>query len=200
MNSQDKTRAILLHCRGSSWRTIASAIGLKSHRGVMVQLLPNERRKKNVRSLAVARQHGVKPVPVSTPKKRRQQKKDYYQRNRKTILQKNADRVREYLLNRPEFRAGLNLRRRLHAALKGDYKQGSAIEALGCSIEELRDKLEAQFEEGMSWDNYGKWHIDHVRPLANFDLLDPEQLRKVCHFSNLQPLWAEDNLRKGAKV
>jgi AraC-like DNA-binding protein len=164
----------------------------------MVQLSPKERQKKNARSLAAARRRGVKPVTVATSKRRRQQKQDYYRRNRDTILKKNADRVRGYLKTRPEFRAGLNLRRRLHAAMANNYKTGSTIEALGCSIEELRDKFEDQFEAGMTWDNYGEWHIDHCRPLANFDLTDPEQVAEACHFSNLQPLWAEDNLRKGA--
>jgi hypothetical protein len=60
--------------------------------------------------------------------------------------------------------------------------------------------MESLFLEGMSWDNYGKWHIDHIRPCSSFDLSDTEQ-QKICfNYKNLQPLWAEDNLRKGAKV
>jgi HNH endonuclease. len=53
----------------------------------------------------------------------------------------------------------------------------------------------------MSWDNYGRdgWHIDHIRPCASFDLTDPEQQRQCFHYTNLQPLWAADNIRKGAK-
>jgi hypothetical protein len=49
----------------------------------------------------------------------------------------------------------------------------------------------------MSWENYGKWHIDHIKPLSLFDLEDPEQLKQACHYTNLQPLWAEENIRKG---
>jgi hypothetical protein len=56
----------------------------------------------------------------------------------------------------------------------------------------------------MNWENWGlgigKWHIDHIKPMASFDLADPEQLVAACHFSNQQPLWAEENLRKGARV
>lgn len=48
----------------------------------------------------------------------------------------------------------------------------------------------------MSWDNYGKWHIDHIKPLADFDLSDPKQFKEACHYSNLQPLWAEENHKK----
>lgn len=60
--------------------------------------------------------------------------------------------------------------------------------------------LEAKFTDGMSWKNYGKWHIDHIKPLASFDLTDPEQVKAACHFTNLQPLWASDNISKGAKT
>ena len=57
--------------------------------------------------------------------------------------------------------------------------------------------LEARFTPGMTWDNYGEWHIDHVRPLASFDLTDVEQCKAACHYSNLQPLRARDNMAKG---
>lgn len=93
------------------------------------------------------------------------------------------------------------LRSRLWQSLNGGYKSGSAVRDLGCSIEELKSHLESKFHEGMSWDNYGKdgWHIDHIKPLASYDLSDPEEFKRACHYSNLQPLWAEDNLRKGSK-
>lgn len=52
----------------------------------------------------------------------------------------------------------------------------------------------------MSFENYGEWHIDHIRPLASFDLRDPDQVKAACHFSNLQPLWAAENIRKGARI
>jgi hypothetical protein len=74
--------------------------------------------------------------------------------------------------------------------------------ALGCSIPDFRKYLESRFQPGMDWSNWDRkgWHIDHVRPLASFDLTDPEQLKKACHFTNLQPLWAVDNLRKSDNV
>ena len=72
---------------------------------------------------------------------------------------------------------------------------------MGCSIEELKIHLEKQFRDGMSWNNYGMygWHIDHIKPCSAFDLTDLEQ-QKICfHYSNLQPLWAKENLSKGKK-
>jgi hypothetical protein len=62
----------------------------------------------------------------------------------------------------------------------------------------LRAHLEAQFVPGMTWANHGAWHVDHIRPCASFNLEDPAEQRVCFHFSNLQPLWAQDNLAKGA--
>jgi len=75
----------------------------------------------------------------------------------------------------------------------------SARQLLGCSLEEFIVKIESQFKPEMSWKNYGKWHLDHIRPIATFDLSDFEQQRQCFHHSNFQPLWAEENLRKRNK-
>lgn len=77
-------------------------------------------------------------------------------------------------------------------------KAARSVELLGCSINELMKHIETKWQFGMSWDNYGKWHLDHIRPCASFDLLDPQQQRDCFHYTNLQPLWALDNQRKGA--
>jgi len=100
------------------------------------------------------------------------------------------------------------LRKRLRDALKNNYKVGSAVGDLGCSIEYLKQHLEQKFyinpetNEIMTWENYGLygWHIDHIIPLSSFDLTSRSQFLKACHYTNLQPLWAKDNLKKGAKV
>lgn len=78
----------------------------------------------------------------------------------------------------------------------------AARRLVGCSMRTLREHIEKQFLPGMTWDNHGLfgWHIDHKRPLASFDLTDPKQVAKASHFTNLQPLWAADNLSKGSRI
>jgi len=94
------------------------------------------------------------------------------------------------------------LRSRLYKALQGNFKNGSAVTDLGCSIDELKMHLESKFQYGMNWDNWSfeGWHIDHIVPLASFDLTDRKQLLLACHYTNLQPLWAIDNLSKGDRT
>ncbi len=79
-----------------------------------------------------------------------------------------------------------------------------ADDILGATTAIVREHIEVQFQPGMSWDNWGfghdKWHVDHKKPLASFDLTNPDQLRTACHYTNLQPLWQPENLAKGAKL
>ncbi len=91
------------------------------------------------------------------------------------------------------------LRTRMNNAIKGNFKKGSAIDLLGCNIQDFKKWIESQFQPGMSWNNWSRdgWHIDHKRPLKSFDLTDRGQLSAACHYTNLQPLWALDNLKKG---
>ncbi len=85
--------------------------------------------------------------------------------------------------------------------ITGKLLTKQCLELLGCAIDKVVKHIEAQFEEGMAWDNYGyySWHIDHIKPCDAFDLTDPAQRAECFHYTNLQPLWAEDNLAKGAK-
>lgn len=102
----------------------------------------------------------------------------------------------------PMFRLKRYLRNRINRALKNNSRCASTVELLGCTAEQLAQHLESMFQPGMTWDNWSLhgWHVDHIRPLAVFDLTDPVQLAEACHYTNLQPLWAADNIRKGAKV
>lgn len=101
-----------------------------------------------------------------------------------------------------QFKLTKILRSRIRTALKKNIKSGSAIQDLGCSIDELKLHLESKFQPGMSWSNYGYegWHIDHIIPLSSFDLTDREEFLRACHYTNLQPLWAKDNMKKSNKI
>jgi hypothetical protein len=117
--------------------------------------------------------------------------------------------MRDYVFLRcqknPDFRLRKTLRSRLRNVMETGAKAGSAVRDLGCTVSALRERLEARFYphpvtgEAMTWENYGHrtWHVDHIKPLAKFDLTDGEQFLQACHYTNLQPLWAIHNLAKG---
>ena len=123
----------------------------------------------------------------------------YEKDNYRKIRERKNEYRRERYANDINFRLSLKLRARMSRAVKNHSE--SLTDNFGCSIEELKTYLESKFQPGMTWDNYSKhaWHIDHIKPLSSFNLSDPEQLKQACHYSNLQPLWAEDNVRKGNK-
>ena len=123
----------------------------------------------------------------------------YYQRNRELIITKNVEYTRQRLKIDVQYRLLRNLRRRISHLLSDGYKSAASQELIGCSMEHLKNHLESQFQSGMTWDNYGDWHVDHVKPCASFDLTDPTQQKACFHYSNLQPLWAKDNISKGKK-
>lgn len=126
--------------------------------------------------------------------------KKYRQKNKDTIRAKNRKYTIKKYYEDINFRLTVLLRGRLWKAISRESKQSSSLVLLGCSIEELKIHLEKQFTKGMTWENYGKWHIDHIKPCCSFDLTDIEQ-QKICfHYANLQPLWAKDNIRKNGKI
>lgn len=116
---------------------------------------------------------------------------------------KNPEKVRELRRKcdkkrsqNPQYRMRHNLRSRIRDFMKrGAFKQ-SATQLLGCGRAQLMSWMESKFLHGMNWNNYGKWHVDHILPCASFDLTKPDQ-QKICfHYTNLQPLWEKDNLDK----
>jgi hypothetical protein len=130
----------------------------------------------------------------------KKQREDWVKHNEK----RNASR-RKNLQHRRDtdhvYCIKMSLHVRLYDAVKRQkgIKSAKTIELIGCQVDELLEHLGSQFTEGMTWENYGQWHIDHIRPCASFDLTDLEQ-QKICfHWTNLQPLWATDNIKKGSK-
>lgn len=127
---------------------------------------------------------------------------EYQTKNKHKWYSRTNEYRRNYMRiysTRPNVKIASALRHRLWMALRGvpGSKIASAIELLGCSIDEFKTYIQSKFKSGMSWDNYGIWHIDHIRACCKFDLADPAQQRDCFHFSNLQPLFALDNSRKG---
>jgi hypothetical protein len=124
------------------------------------------------------------------------------QRNRKRYLDRRRRWERIAVDRDPIFRLVRAVRTRILRGLQGTPKSDKTEEILGCSFYFLRRWLESKFQPGMTWENQGLkgWHIDHIRPCASFDLTDPEQQKLCFHYTNLQPLWAKDNLSKGAKI
>jgi len=128
----------------------------------------------------------------------KEKKKLKFQREKEKINHQNRVRYSENI----NYKLKCRLRHRLRMALKGNFKSGSAVDDLGCSIPELKVYLESKFQTGMTWDNWSDvgWHIDHIKPLASFDLTDRKQFLEACHYTNLQPLWSDENLSKGKKL
>jgi hypothetical protein len=100
----------------------------------------------------------------------------------------------------PLYKIKIYVRNRIGFYLKKTEisKKNTTFQLVGCSPLELKIYLEQKFINGMSWENQGKWHIDHIIPLSS--ATNEDGLYKLCHFTNLQPMWAIDNIKKGAKI
>jgi len=103
---------------------------------------------------------------------------------------------------KPKTKMSNNVRKRLSQYLKLNNisKKNKTFEIIGCTPEFLKEHIQSQFKDNMSWENYGYygWHIDHKIPLSSAKT--EEELYKLCHYTNLQPLWVEENLKKGNKI
>jgi hypothetical protein len=131
---------------------------------------------------------------------------DYAKKKIKLWRDKNKNHIKKYKNNKynndPLYKLTENVRCRINIFLKKTniIKKNKTFEIVGCSPQFLKEYLEQKFTEGMSWDNYGLygWHIDHIIPLSSVNT--EEEIYKLCHYTNLQPLWATDNLKKGSKL
>lgn len=129
--------------------------------------------------------------------------KEYLLENKIKIRTRSNKYLKKYLKNRRKTDINFNilcsLRSRLNKALKGNNKSLKTIQLLGTTIENFKQHLQSKFTENMNWNNYGAWHIDHIKPCASFNLSIPEEQKQCFHYTNLQPLWALENLVKGSK-
>ena len=128
--------------------------------------------------------------------------KKYRKENRDKIQKHNTQYEKQRKMVDPAFKLVKTLRTRLGSALKNQnaIKSDKTMELVGCTIPFLRGYLEAKFKDGMTWENHGEWHIDHIKPCASFNLLNEEEQYECFHYKNLQPLWASENLSKGDKI
>ena len=109
-------------------------------------------------------------------------------------------RERDRKINNPLYKLIHDIRNLIGISIKnkGYTKKSKTYNILGCTFEEFKFHLESQFTEGMTWDNRGKWHLDHIYPVSR--AIDEEHLIRLNHYTNFQPLWAEDNIKKGNKI
>lgn len=144
----------------------------------------------------------AKQYYLNNREEKKQYNQIYYKNNKATINKRAAKYQANRKKNDVEFKLQHVLRNRLLKALRTNQKRGSPIRDLGCTIPELKFYLEGQFQDGMTWNNHGVrgWHIDHKIPLSFFDLTEREQFLQACHYTNLQPMWAKENLQKHAKL
>lgn len=139
-------------------------------------------------------------------KKYREDNKEKRNETQNRSYHKNKDKTKERNKFRtqtdPVYKLTKVVRSRVTSYIKKNAipKNHPTFELVGCTPQELKEHLEKQFKEGMTWDNHGKygWHIDHIIPLSS--ATTEEELYKLCHFTNLQPLWAEENLSKGNRI
>jgi hypothetical protein len=125
----------------------------------------------------------------------------WYKKNKKLISKRIvAYNIKKYKTD-PSFKLKACLRSRVICVLKGRIKSAPTMKLLGVkNIEFVWNHLEKSFKSGMTRENHGKWHIDHIIPCSSFDLTKPEEQAKCFHYTNLQPLWASENLAKGSKI
>ena len=126
-------------------------------------------------------------------------KKQWYEKNKEQVKKRVHENIKKRRNRDPLFRVVEALRSNLNNALHGKAKGQRTLDYIGLTIEDFKLYIEKQFTEGMNWDNYGDWHLDHIQPICSFDHSDEEQIKKCWHYSNFQPLWAKDNLAKGGR-
>lgn len=152
-------------------------------------------RNKAKRDLKITNPNKVKAINQKEAEKRRLLRLNSpFYRLKQSLYRKQHQRAK---CKDPLFKLKRTLRSRLYGALlsKGYIHNNKFSIYIGCSIEELKAYIESKFSSGMTWENHGLWHIDHIIPLSSAKTQD--EMYELCHYTNLQPLWAKDNIVKG---
>lgn len=129
-----------------------------------------------------------------------QNSNDYRKNNKDRVNKVVSDYMKKRFSEDEVFKLTFTVRSRIRNFLKlsGGVKKDTTFDLIGCSPTELVKHIEDKFTDGMTWDNHGEWHIDHIIPLSSAK--DYDELKKLSHHTNLQPLWAKDNLTKSNKL
>lgn len=147
------------------------------------------------------RKNFLKPATKEKRKAYQAKTQDLLKLYKKNYIKRNPEK-RKATLERynktPKARMLSAIRARLQSALKA--KTQSTCAYLGCSPDFFKKHMESQFVSGMTWENFWKWHMDHIVPLSAFDLFDPRQVQIACNWTNIRPIWAKENLRKSKKI
>lgn len=200
----NKNRDISLFCKSS-----ANKDGLQSYCKICMRKIRKKSYKKNkkVNSERAKKYYidnkekilaKIKEYHSNNYNRINEQRKIYYQLNKHKINKKQNLRYQTDI----NYRIRKSLGSRLSETVRGEYRSTSVKKLIGCSIDELIIHLESKFYNGMTWENYGLkgWHIDHIKPCSSFNLTELSQQKKCFNYTNLQPLWAIDNLKKSNKI
>ena len=125
--------------------------------------------------------------------------KEYYKHNPRSRCKKTKEQIlKGYYRNRVHN----NVARMIRKGLNGVAKSRTTFDGLGYSLNDLKNHLESQFIEGMTWNNYGEWHIDHIIPRSSlpYESMEDVNFLKCWSLTNLQPLWARDNILKSNNI
>ena len=200
--------------------TISERMGI--HKTIIIRTLkengvvlgPSGRRNIGGREVAQAKYNNKLEVKIKKIKNYKEWSKDknnYLKEKHTKWREKNREHVNKYAreyqkkrcVEEPKYRLGARTRTAVYTCLKeaNVTKYKSTFYLLGYTIEELMSHLESKFTEGMTWDNYGEWHVDHKKPMTLFEFTstDDEGFKECWALDNLQPLWGKDNLSKGTR-
>ena len=162
---------------------------------------------KNKKSYKKNKEKHLKRMSEYSKKKRlenyseeREKKNNYYLLNKERINRNRSEAIKKRKEKDPLYKISFAIRRRVSQSIRigGFTKKSKTYQILGCTFEEFKLYIENKFIDGMSWENYGYWHLDHIIPISS--ATDELHLIKLNHYSNFQPLWKSDNLRKGDKI
>lgn len=166
----------------------------------------NKENKERIQSVKKIWRENNKEIRSQQNKEWMEQNKEYRKQYKLRYRRENRNSINEYKRKKykedmtcPYFVLKERLRSRYRKAIQNKCSKKKCMEILGCDFDYFTKYIELKFQEGMSWDNIGKWHIDHIKPISKFDLNNPNEVTECFHYTNLQPLWEKDNLSKGNK-